>query len=1226
MKKIISTVALLLVTFALLVNTIGIAWLSDNGMSSAINVEGNLHKSYFQSGDGSKDSPYEIATPVQLYYFSWLQYLGFFNQKGENNKIQTVYFKVSADLDMTDYTLPPIGTCDNPFLGNFDGGGHTISNLTVENEYDSLFVPPNDTEELTGAEIIGFFGVVGALEGETSYTYESSANQINDLILEKLTVSTQTQNALIGLVAGYVNGFVTKVGVVNSTVKIANDTQPLAAYGGNLSNYALIGYCTPDYKDDVFTVNFDLFNPSVNFYEVVPNQSIEGGGDGQGWGGSIAMDDMYEWIVNVRDNLATDYSNFVYERVDTKIDGKTITVHSKTAHKKVYYDSSLGAYVFSPRTTPDVYKEDDANFNYLSGSTEVTTVEIVKGEDGTAYYIKDGSNYLAVTGDYQNLSLTNTTSRENASKWIFSNGSNGGTAYTVINDSTINEFVCFLSTYEGKLTVLPAGTKKENDVWSVSDNGLSTGGKFIYCDNGVWKIDNGVKISRSGSYLTVSDSEVGGEGTEGSAVAWNFESPEGTEGKVFAIVDGTTYYLHYNGSLTLTTRESDAINWTLSGGKLSCKYGNGNRTYYLRYTNSRWQAGTNNSSNSLTIESVTHQLTKESTTATRYSYTATVTMDNNESNRTFDANGNEIITAGTNNAGITYYPLNFELDSSGNPTSTSNGNTGYIISSSGDRTASTSAGIKFPDRTGDIRVSRYGQNSMGTSRTRPYSMNYLHTTGFTQVPQIRSNTSITDTEKSNIETWGLNKYADCYGDYYSSTSSACYGLHFMDAQISLDSLITVNDVIIFGEEYDNYEMPTSCIDFNLKDSGFVNFVAGSYFSGNKAFFSLHKIERDQTTHKITAIKEIKLIYGKVVDNKIDFSQPYYYTYTNADPDVDVNSLGEGYQVIFDTAWITNPSAYSNFAEGRAFYFEVPVNAGEYALGSVAGRDGAYLVYLDLAANAQVIERTRVDEKTVTTESASSLPDGVSMLESKDSGTGNINPENSAFATIPSGAYGNSTFSQSGNVITDSATNHSAAYVAAGTELRDGEGALLTVPTSKVITVERTTYYDNNLVTKVQTLTVITKTTEAEGNQTTVTYTKDVTITDANGNETVKDTVTSTTALLPDVSDPKTNPPTVNVGTNPILSVQYIVPDTEKFAVEHEYSWESLTVQNSKVSVVKPTYTLTLVNEGEKDAAVVIAPTSAGVSAGISFAVNYGDKNLTFSGTTQKQTVTVSKPS
>jgi hypothetical protein len=230
-------------------------------------------------------------------------------------------------------------------------------------------------------------------------------------------------------------------------VKIANDTAPLSSYGGNLSNYALIGYCTPDYKDDVFTVNLDLFNPSVNFYEVVPEQSIEGGGDGQGWGGSIAMDDMYEWIVDVRDTLATDYSTFVYERVDTKINGKTVTLHTKTAHKKVYYNSNLGAYVFSPRTTPDVYKENDANYNYLSGSTEVTTVECVKGEDGTAYYIKDGSNYLAVTGNYQNVSLANTTSRENAAKWIFSNGSKG--ASTLRSGSTVspNPFVyCCVTT------------------------------------------------------------------------------------------------------------------------------------------------------------------------------------------------------------------------------------------------------------------------------------------------------------------------------------------------------------------------------------------------------------------------------------------------------------------------------------------------------------------------------------------------------------------------------------------------------------------------------------------------------------------------------------------------------------------------------------------------------------------------------------------------------------
>ena len=33
-----------------------------------------------------------------------------------------------------------------------------------------------------------------------------------------------------------------------------------------------------------------------------------------------------------------------------------------------------------------------------------------------------------------------------------------------------------------------------------------------------------------------------------------------------------------------------------------------------------------------------------------------------------------------------------------------------------------------------------------------------------------------------------------------------------------------------------------------------------------------------------------------------------------------------------------------------YYFEIPVNAGEYALGSASTGDGAYLMYLDIGAN------------------------------------------------------------------------------------------------------------------------------------------------------------------------------------------------------------------------------------------------------------------------------------
>ena len=92
MKKIISVALLFSLFVTLLMSTIALAWMSDRGMSSPVNITSNLRKSYFESGNGSKEQPYEIASPVQLYYFSWLQYLGFFNEKDESDNIKTFYF------------------------------------------------------------------------------------------------------------------------------------------------------------------------------------------------------------------------------------------------------------------------------------------------------------------------------------------------------------------------------------------------------------------------------------------------------------------------------------------------------------------------------------------------------------------------------------------------------------------------------------------------------------------------------------------------------------------------------------------------------------------------------------------------------------------------------------------------------------------------------------------------------------------------------------------------------------------------------------------------------------------------------------------------------------------------------------------------------------------------------------------------------------------------------
>lgn len=134
-------------------------------------------------------------------------------------------------------------------------------------------------------------------------------------------------------------------------------------------------------------------------------------------------------------------------------------------------------------------------------------------------------------------------------------------------------------------------------------------------------------------------------------------------------------------------------------------------------------------------------------------------------------------------------------------------------------------------------------------------------------------------------------------------------------------------------------MPQDCIDFNLSMRGSLNFFAGTYFPGNTAFFSLHRIFR--TDGEIDSIREIDKIYG----NPDDTSKNYIYKYTD---EASAPALPSGYVLMFDTDWIKNPT----MVENAVYYFEIPVNAGEYALGSVNGADGAYLMYLDIGASAQ----------------------------------------------------------------------------------------------------------------------------------------------------------------------------------------------------------------------------------------------------------------------------------
>ena len=1230
MKKAISLALVICTLFVLVFNTAGLAWLSDNGMSSIINITGNMHKSYFQSGDGSQDSPFEIANPTQLYYFSWLQYLGYFNQKDENGYIAPFYFRVSNDLDMTGLYLPPIGTIDYPFLGNFDGEGHTIYNLTIQNKYDKeLLEPPNNTESLEGVEIIGFFGVIGQLDGDTSYTYKETANQISNFVLENLTVETQTDKALIGLVAGYVNGLVNKVGVVGSTVNIKEGPTALS-YTTNLSDYTLIGYCADNYKGKLYSIDLSLYDPNTEIYTVVPESGS--GGGGTGWGGSVKMKDIYTWLDALNSsgnngNGLTTSTTYTLEKTQiVGLDNNTVVIDVENATRQTYEKTKFGSFVFTDSSPYHV--------NFVSGGQKVTEYKYTETQkDVEQYYIQNNSGqYITFNGN----TVGTTTSEGSATKWFKRQQNNKDVFYTVYNNN-----VYYLTSSGSSLGVIAAASADHENLPSFS------GSNNTYL---LVRAGQKIKVQSNSYYLSysISNNRISVQNTnnEANAPVWLIEDVSGGGVTISTFIDETKYYLsHSTSSVSLVTSTSSSTTWQYRNNQFT--FTSGSRTYYLRGRSSGWSVTSTSTNTGLTMSLIDVQEVTLSTTkitdengqviyVKNIDFTKEAYIDNSATTNTYDQNGN--ITK--QQVGITYFPLSASVDVSKETFSIATNNTGYIIGAEWGVVENDEH-----DQYGNIRISSYGQGSI-LNKTQPYTISYKTQGKFKTIPEVFEGENLIEGGRTILANLGLQKYADCYYKYYQSVLNSCDGLHFMEAAVSMSNIATIPYAYLNGKDYYNYQVPTNCIDFNLYDQGYINFVAGSYFTNNgvnNSFFSLYEIERNDND-EIIAIKEIYKIYAKYENGAFVTTEPYVYTYQEykegsekgiKENIIEVGDVPEGYEEIFNCMWMIYPDsseyygtddpddpkkwvaeAPSNYNDptGYAYYYEIPVNEGEYAIGSGAGRIGAYLVYLDLAANAELVERTRVDEKSYTEETSLEFPKGVSVLEQVDRENGesykmsDIDPEKSAFVSIGIGNSG-TTISQNESIITDGGTGHTAVYIGSDIQLVDKNGKPMTIPISKTTLIEQSTYYDYNIVKKINMVTTIKKFTVTKNGTETIYYTKTVVATDEEGKPALDEE--GKPLSMDETRFEEDNPPSPDVpnsGQTPsfsngeILKIHYIVADADKFVLDHRYT----ETVNSENVVTSKDYVLTFTNTGGDAVPITITLTELGTTKKITFKVVTGD--------------------
>ena len=1270
-NKILQIGAFVLLAAGTISASLSLAWfhpttkVGNQGETNTMPIDGSSSSGYFAYGDGSKDNPYGIRIPRHLYNLAWLQYLGYFQNK-------QLYFELAGNVDMSGWTLPPIGTEDNPFISQFDGHGYVVSNLTVSNNFSDYNVHPGDlngfnTTTNKQPHILGMFGVVGNYNNLPAASYVSATNTLSDTGIYNVTVKTVLPDSLVGIAVGYNDADLSNIVVDASSVNITTNSSTYYAkpnadnpYTKNISDYTLVGYTTKiasvrsddEIIYDISTVAGKEFN------------AVEQSND-QGWGGSINMKTIYYRIASLRRTKSTDVSNsfqfrqerYFYDGVEKASEAvphtgvsmskrtENGTANSRDAYSRYngYNESGheyIGNYNVYARAVDYGYPAwyttltTDQAFLYLSGghyeNRTYRTYNTHSGypiTDGDGHYLS--ANVTSGTNNNNNAGSVTNSNSDSASLWsIPTSGSgyistnyryNGGTNRTyylyVTTDHTIR--LSTSTSYRTQFTYSkdPSTGKIR---YITSDN------YYLTYTNGAWSLallpqdpssflNNGYQIYYNGHYLSKTSNTATGFASEldsAETYGWRFENTtndndveigSASSVRIYTMASGdatTKYYVVDNGAqgsywkVGLTTTRSSATAFTVSRVSNGVYRFNESGNLYLvcDYANNVFSVRTANNNNNSRQRDLNVSLTSsllpdyESALAASYSLTET-SLTNSKGPDYYQTNDDSSRTTNESHMyytaeDTTYFPLNVEKDvdsyisnTASMNTKISSGdldpkdsNTGYIISGSSienNLNTITSASSR-------IRISEYEIGNVSSS----FNKSAGSTTTIADLPDSKVLTFDTSGSQTNMgaldttsDTTLYPRYAESKKSFYenslttSSTSNGTttyrtntnvYGLHFMDSLISKDSIVNGSKVYVLGNKCDNYQLPVNSVDFNLKQKGVVNFFAGSYYSGNTAFFSLHEVLRNDDAAQKTdgsgnpidgeyssfnTIKDIKEIeevwstdqgtktskYANIykyknktgaemysVPYRVDGQQHKYvmdksstsdssvlYEYaTMNSTDFNTYCSTYGYTLRFKTSQI---GAHNSLTSDSIYYFEFPMNPGEYCLGSVQNADGAYLLYLDIGANASKTQRTIFYEHFTITENTYNHPVGVAIQDFSSSGefapnaviiTSDIDDSDSACMVIKPSASGVISMNRSENSVAITRAQYQNAppvypnYAGNSVTLTENGSAVNCEGSAVIHDVYRMKYYDYNVNMETLTVTTITDitTTNADGTE------------------------------------------------------------------------------------------------------------------------------------------------
>lgn len=218
----------------------------------------------FTQGRGTKEDPWRIENAEQLAYLA--------QQVNNGTNYERNHFLLVSDLDLSGKEWTPIGTDGNPFWGGFDGGGHTITGMTItgkEASYVGLFGECHNfttassyikSVTVKGANISGksFVGAIAGVGANISDCYS----------IENTICARQQVGGVCGSLIGNISGCYNSSSV--SGISTAGGIMGTASYEGNVGN-GVVQYC---YNIGAVTVSQQdsyvggITGASANKYEI----------------------------------------------------------------------------------------------------------------------------------------------------------------------------------------------------------------------------------------------------------------------------------------------------------------------------------------------------------------------------------------------------------------------------------------------------------------------------------------------------------------------------------------------------------------------------------------------------------------------------------------------------------------------------------------------------------------------------------------------------------------------------------------------------------------------------------------------------------------------------------------------------------------------------------------------------------------------------------------------